>query len=95
MAENVVLMFHFFTLILAGLTSPLQHPAVTPSCQGLQSKHEFSNFSVGQRYASGTHICVLRYEHNDSVIVDIHCMIVPPSLVRYIKVQFAKHWGLP
>ena len=52
-------MCHFFSLILAGLTSPLQYSAVTPSCQGLQSKHEFSNFSVGRRYASGNlSICV-------------------------------------
>ncbi len=66
MAENIILLFAFVALILAGFTSPLQYTAVTPSCQGLQSKHEFSNFSVGQRFSSG--MCAELHEQNNSVL---------------------------
>ena len=52
MAENIILLFALSTLTLAGLTSQ-QYSGVTSSCSGLQSKHEFGNFSVGQRFATG------------------------------------------
>jgi hypothetical protein len=96
MAENVVLMCNFLALILAGLTSTLQYSAVTPSCQGLQSKQEFSNFSVGQRYASGTHIILsemvlLVVLYSTSINI---ARLSPPYFTRYTNVQFPKHWAL-
>lgn len=63
MAENIILVIAFFTLTLAGLTSPRglhYNTGTTPSCYGLKSKHEFSNFSVGQIIPSGKfHLCSL------------------------------------